>query len=274
MEDDMSTNDATDTSVDESVDTSTNEEAPDTDDVALEDMEISDDDVEDTEESDESEDESQASDDSDDTEEESAEDDTSEDDSQESEADEEAERKREARERYEQRQAERAARLQEKQVQQAQENVRLEQYLKEAEGDDAELAVRQAEVDRLLLQRERVAMNEERLQIGVEKAIASIDLFRTGSPEVKAELTNAVDDFIAMHVELNQNGDPVAINGDITAFLQRKADSIRRIQGVGVRQAVKDKQATKARTVTVPSRTPKEPKVDDDLKDFDDGWNE
>lgn len=260
MEDDMSTNDATDTSVEESVDTSTNEETPDTDDVALEDMEISEDDVEDTEESDESEDESQASDDSDDTEEESAE-------------DEEVERKREARERYEQRQAERAARLQEKQVQQAQENVRLEQYLREAEGDDAELAVRQAEVDRLLLQRERVAMNEERLQVGMEKAIASIDLFKTGSPEVKAELTNAVDDFIAMHVELNQNGDPVAINGDITAFLQKKADSIRRIQGVGVRQAVKDKQATKARTVTVPSRTPKEPKVDSDIKDFDDGWN-
>lgn len=273
MADDMSTNDATDTSVDESVDTSTNEEAPDTDDVALEDMEISDDEVEDTEESEESEGEAPASESSDETEEESAGDDTASDDAgNEAEDDTEAQKRRNA-EYAQQRIAERAERQRQREVQEATENVRLEQYLKEAEGDEAELTIRQAEVERLLLQREKVTMNEERLRLGIDRAIGSIDLFRTGSPEVKEELTNAVDDFIAMHVQLDNNGNPVAINGDISEFLQKKADSIRRIQGVGVRQAVKDKQATKARTVTVPSRTPKEPKVDSDLKDFDDGWN-
>lgn len=268
MDDDKSTAPVADAQEAPVTDTSTNDS--DTDDVALEDIEISDDEIEETESDDTV--ESQASDEDESDDESEADEPEQDDDKPEPELDDEAERKRRNDEFAKQRIAEREARQRQKEIQEAQENVRLEQYLKEAQDDDAEFTKRQAEVERLLLSREKVAVNEEKLRIGVDKAIAKIDLFTAGTPEVKEELANAVDDFIAMYVEQDEYGNPVAVHGDITAFLQKKADSIRRIQGVGARQQVKDKEAVKARTVPLPSRTPKEPKADKDLEDFDSAW--
>lgn len=278
MADEQSTNDTTvaeaPAEVPAEVDTSTTDEAPDTD-VDLEDIEVSLDDDE-TEESDESEEspnseetETEEQSNADDTEEAEAEPEQSDNAEEESDADRKARNQEYAQKRI----AERQDREKQKEIAQAKEDVRIEQYLKEAEGDESELTLRKAEVERLLLQRERVAMNEEKLHIGIDRAISEIDLFRTGSPEVKQELVNAVDDFVAMYVDTDKNGNPIQVRGDIRTFLQKKADSIRRIQGVGVRQAVKDKQAVRSKTMTVPTRAPKEEKVDKDLADFDSVWD-
>ena len=278
MADEQSTNDTTvaeaPAEVPAEVDTSTTDEAPDTD-VDLEDIEVSLDDDE-TEESDESE-ETPASEETE-TEEQSNADDadkstTEPEQSDDTEEESDADRKARNQEYAQKRIAERQDREKQKEIAQAKEDVRIEQYLKEAEGDESELTLRKAEVERLLLQRERVAMNEEKLHIGIDRAISEIDLFRTGSPEVKQELVNAVDDFVAMYVDTDENGNPIQVRGDIRTFLQKKADSIRRIQGVGVRQAVKDKQAVRSKTMTVPTRAPKEEKVDKDLADFDSVWD-
>ena len=278
MADEQSTNDTTvaeaPAEVPAEVDTSTTDEAPDTD-VDLEDIEVSLDDDE-TEESDESEEspnseetETEEQSNADDTEEAEAEPEQSDNAEEESDADRKARNQEYAQKRI----AERQDREKQKEIAQAKEDVRIEQYLKEAEGDESELTLRKAEVERLLLQRERVAMNEEKLHIGIDRAISEIDLFKTGSPEVKQELINAVDDFVAMYVDTDNNGNPIQVRGDITTFLLKKADSIRRIQGVGVRQAVKDKQAVRSKTMTVPTRAPKEEKVDKDLADFDSVWD-
>ena len=278
MADEQSTNDTTvaeaPAEVPAEVDTSTTDEAPDTD-VDLEDIEVSLDDDE-TEESDESEEspnseetETEEQSNADDTEEAEAEPEQSDNAEEESDADRKARNQEYAQKRI----AERQDREKQKEIAQAKEDVRIEQYLKEAEGDESELTLRKAEVERLLLQRERVAMNEEKLHIGIDRAISEIDLFRTGSPEVKQELVNAVDDFVAMYVDTDENGNPIQVRGDIRTFLLKKADSIRRIQGVGVRQAVKDKQAVRSKTMTVPTRAPKEEKVDKDLADFDSVWD-
>ena len=278
MADEQSTNDTTvaeaPAEVPAEVDTSTTDEAPDTD-VDLEDIEVSLDDDE-TEESDESE-ETPASEETE-TEEQSNADDadkstTEPEQSDDTEEESDADRKARNQEYAQKRIAERQDREKQKEIAQAKEDVRIEQYLKEAEGDESELTLRKAEVERLLLQRERVAMNEEKLHIGIDRAISEIDLFKTGSPEVKQELINAVDDFVAMYVDTDNNGNPIQVRGDITTFLLKKADSIRRIQGVGVRQAVKDKQAVRSKTMTVPTRAPKEEKVDKDLADFDSVWD-
>ena len=278
MADEQSTNDTTvaeaPAEVPAEVDTSTTDEAPDTD-VDLEDIEVSLDDDE-TEESDESEEspnseetETEEQSNADDADKSTTEPEQSDDTEEESDADRKARNQEYAQKRI----AERQDREKQKEIAQAKEDVRIEQYLKEAEGDESELTLRKAEVERLLLQRERVAMNEEKLHIGIDRAISEIDLFRTGSPEVKQELVNAVDDFVAMYVDTDENGNPIQVRGDIRTFLQKKADSIRRIQGVGVRQAVKDKQAVRSKTMTVPTRAPKEEKVDKDLADFDSVWD-
>jgi len=278
MADEQSTNDTTvaeaPAEVPAEVDTSTTDEAPDTD-VDLEDIEVSLDDDE-TEESDESEEspnseetETEEQSNADDADKSTTEPEQSDDTEEESDADRKARNQEYAQKRI----AERQDREKQKEIAQAKEDVRIEQYLKEAEGDESELTLRKAEVERLLLQRERVAMNEEKLHIGIDRAISEIGLFKTGSPEVKQELINAVDDFVAMYVDTDNNGNPIQVRGDIRTFLQKKADSIRRIQGVGVRQAVKDKQAVRSKTMTVPTRAPKEEKVDKDLADFDSVWD-
>lgn len=164
--------------------------------------------------------------------------------------------------------ADREARQREQQVKQAQEDVRIEQYLKEAQDDDAELKYREAEVQQHMMQRERVVMNTEKLEVQMDKAIGSIDLFRTGSPEVKEVLGNAIDEFVNSNVSTDEYGNPLEVRGDLYQHLQKKADEIRKLTGVGARQSSTAKAKTKARTSTVPTRAPKEGKKDEALEAF------
>jgi hypothetical protein len=151
---------------------------------------------------------------------------------------------------------------------QAREQAKLEQqqkYLEEAE-DNKDLALRQLQVDAY---NNRVEKHKNNLENGIEKAVSSIDLFREGSPEVKEVLAQRLEDFERLYVDYDSNGDPVNVKGDVYEYLTKEADSIRKILNTGARNQVKAKDKAKARTETLPTRAPKEPKVDPDMAAFD-----
>jgi hypothetical protein len=179
----------------------------------------------------------------------------------------------EARKRYNDEMAKR--RIAEKQLRQEREQreqENLKRYLEEAGDDEFELAKRQTEVERHLLQREKAQVLQDKVQVSIDRAIAEIDLFRTGTPEIKEELAKSLDDFERMYVKRDNTGNYTSVEGDVYQYLQEKADSIRRLTGIGARLQTKQKANEQMRTVTRPTRTPKEPKVDPDLSDFDKAW--
>jgi hypothetical protein len=231
------------------------------DDVELEDIEVTDEELDDFEDDEpDTEEESEESPDSvesQDSEEESEEVSESTD-----EVDEEAERK--------QRNAEYAQkRIAEKQAKEQQLKDSQLEYLQAAE-DDKDLALRQLQIDAY---NNKVDFNTNKLQNGIDKAAASIDLL-TGdaSPEVKEFLLDSLDEFEALYVTRDQYGNPTDVKGDVYTFLQNKADSVKRLTNVGARTQTKAKDDAKTRTMTPPSKAPKEPKKDSDLEDFDSAW--
>lgn len=138
-----------------------------------------------------------------------------------------------------------------------------EQALQEQRREEA---VRQLQIDAY---NNRVTTNHSKLESGLDRAIADIDLFSKGSQAVKEELVNALDEYERLYVVRDENGDPVEVKADIYNFYQQKADSIRRILNEGAVKEAKDKTILRAKTDTVPSRKPKTPKVDPDLAAFD-----
>ena len=273
---------AEDTGLSEAVETLTNVDTPDTE-VDIEDIVLSADDLTDNEETKETEetpDEEAAT----DSEEVEAEETTDSAESQKPEetkesveeeqptesSDDKAEKAREA---FKEREARRKAEQTLKEEREAREKQDLERYLADAEDDADDFARREQAVGRYLLQKERAALNEERLQIGLDKAVADIDLFKTGSPEVKEALAVAVDDFERMFVRKDDNGNLLEVNGDIYKFLNDKAESIRKLTEVGKRQQAKSKENARARTETVPTKPPKEAKKDPYLDAFQEEAN-
>jgi len=266
---DTTDQDVVDTSVSDEVDTSTNEEAQDTD-TDLEDMEISFEDGEETEESDESEEEEPASESDKEEEEESAEDVESNDSKETEEEDTTSEEQGPSEEEIKRHNAEMAQRrIAEREARERLKEEAQKEYLEAAE-DDKDLALRQLQIDAY---NNKIESNSNKLQNGIDKAVANIDLFTKGSPEVKEELARSLDDFERMYVRYDQNGDPIEVKGDVFQYLQDKADSIKRLTGVGARQQIKDKSKTTARTQTPPSRAPKQPKSDPDIDAFDEEAN-
>jgi hypothetical protein len=187
--------------------------------------------------------------------------------------DSEAERKRYNDEMAKRRIAEREAREQARQAQQTLEAERLQNYLAEAGNDEEEYNRRQLDVEAYRLQQQKAELNAERLQVGIDKAIANIDLFRTGSPAVKEELLNALDDFERYNVTKDKAGNYLEVKGDVYQYLTRKAESIKRLTQEGAVSEAKTKQNVKAKTLQVPSRTPKPAKVDPDVDAFDEEAN-
>lgn len=257
----------------EAVDTSTNEETQDTEAEDLDNFILTDDMItagDDTEESEVTEETEPASEETEEAEEESTSDVESEDSSEESSDESETVESKEdgtpseeeikahnaemARQRIAEREARERAKLEAQQ-----------EYLQSAE-DEKDLALKQLQIDAY---NNRVETNTNKLQLGIDRAVATIDLFTKGSPEVQEELANSLDDFERMYVQRDRNGDPIAVNGDVYQYLQAKAESIKRIQALGARQEAKAKSETKARTITPPVKTPKEPKVDPMIAAFD-----
>lgn len=256
MADDKSTTVAEDTSVDEAT-TSTNEETQDTD-TELEDIEvtpeeIAGDETEEEESKDETEDTEPGS-------EESEEDEATEEQSEEAELSEEDKQKA-----FNKEQAER--RIQDKQQREATIQEAQQKYLEEADPEKPEdLALRQLQVSAY---NNQVKTNTNELTNGYQKALNDFDILRDQSPEVQAELDDALDSFQARYVTLDGYGNPQEVKGDLYQFLQTKADSIRKLTGIGAIRQQNSKGKEKSKTFTPPSKAPKEPKVDPDLAAFD-----
>ena len=275
----MADDKSTDTSVTEDTsvaeDTSTNEEDLDTEAVDLEDDDTSfddfdDDDTEGTEE--EAESEESAAEDEDNSEEESDVDDGEEADEAESSDEQQPspeDIKRHNDEMAKARIAEREARREAEALRKQQEEANIEQYLREAADDADELRQRQHDVEQYRLKQERIDLNTEKLQTNLQRAVADIDLFKTGTEAVRNRLLRAVDQFEATNIAKDEQGRPVEIRGDIYQYLQDEANSIRELLGDGARQQVKEKSKQKARTMTKPGNAPKKAKVDPDLEAFD-----
>lgn len=140
-----------------------------------------------------------------------------------------------------------------------------DKYLQEAE-DDKDLALRQLQVDAY---NNRIEVNNNKLQNGIEKAVATIDLFKDGSPEVQEALAESLDEFEAIYTRKDQNGDVIEVTGDVYQYLQRKADSIRRLTAVGATTQQRNKGNEKSRTLATPVKTPVEPKIDPMVEAFD-----
>jgi len=184
-----------------------------------------------------------------------------------------AERKRFNDEMAKQRIAEREARAEAKRAQEALEATHIQNYLAEARDDPEEFAQRELNVEAYKLQQERISLNAEKLQVGIDKALASIDIFVSGTDAAKEEMLAALDEFEAQYVVKDSQGRPVEVKGDVLAHLQKKAASIRKLQQDGATRQAKSKDEVKSRTVATPSRTPKQPKVDSDLEGFDEEAN-
>jgi len=243
------------------VDTSTNEETQDTD--SSDDLENDDtsfdldDETEETEESnDETEDE--AATESEDEEEEESEEDVEEADSEEDSTPQEDDQKKRNDEMAKRRIAEREAREADKQKQ-------YDEYLNEAE-DDTDRALREVRLEAYVA---RIERNNDKINTGLDKAVAAIPELTKGTPEFKEALNEAYQDFLDTKVVWDRNGDPIDIKGDVLDYLKAKADSYRKIAQSGARTQKKQKAAQKSRTDVVPTRPPKQSKSDPLLDGFD-----
>lgn len=184
----------------------------------------------------------------------------------------EAERKRFNDEMAKRRIAEREAREAERQAKAALEAEHIRQYLAEAEGDPEEEALRKVNVEAYRLQQERAAINAERLQVGIDKALANetvMSIFKHGSDAAKRELLEALDEFEQTRVTKDAQGNPLQVNGDIYKTLVKKAESIRELTQAGAVQEAKTKDKAREKTITPPTRAPKQPKADAEIDAFD-----
>jgi len=263
--DDTSVSDVTDTTADTSSD----------DDVELEDIEVSLEDISDeseVESKEEAKDESEES--KDDTKESDEQSEDLESDDTETEKDGEdtdpkPTKEQVAHEAFKRREAERQLKA-ERDTRQEQD---LKRYLDEAEGDEDELAKRQNEVERFNIKKEKSELTRDKLYIGIDRALADIDLFKSDDPIVREALASSLDDFETMYVTKDEKGNTLDVKADVYQYLQSKAESIRKLTGIGARQQAQQKSNQNSRTVTPPVKTPKVPKVDLDMDAFDEEAN-
>lgn len=260
MADDESTNVAEDTSVDETTNTSTDAETEFEDiEVSLEDLgdETPEDEEQDTEPVEEAE-EDEVTEDVDESEEESEEEST----------DEETELSDQDKQKaFNKEMAER--RIQDKRQKDQTIKEQQQDYLAQAD-DDRDLALRQLQVDAYT---NKVEGNTNKLTNGYEKAVKDFEILASDSPEIKAEVDAAIDAFQALYVTVDAYGNPIDVRGDLYTHLQSKADSIAKLTGIRNTNQKNSKDKEKSKTLTTPSRAPKEPKVDPMMVAFDEEAN-
>ena len=178
--------------------------------------------------------------------------------------DSEAERKRQNDEYAKRRIAEKQ--LKDERQQREQEN--LQRYLDEAGDDEFERERRELEVEKHLILKEKTDLLAEKIEIGLDKAVANIDLFQKGTPEQLNALDKAYQNYLQMHVRYDQAGNVLSVDKDVTTYLTEEAESIRQLSGVGARQQERDKKIVRSRTDTLPVRKAKEAKTDPYLDAF------
>lgn len=170
--------------------------------------------------------------------------------------------KEQARKAYEARQQARLER------QQAQEEM-ARQHL-EAAQDEQDLALRQLQIDAY---NNKVNANTDRLTNQYEKALNSIEVFKEPTPEVAEYLNQAIDEFEARFVQMDELGNPVSVNGDLYAFLQTKAGLVQKLTQLGARREKQSSAKEKAAVTPAPSAPAKEPKEDAAVKAFEDEFD-
>ena len=170
--------------------------------------------------------------------------------------------KEQARKAYEARQQARLER------QQAKEEL-AKQHL-EAAQDEQDLALRQLQIDAY---NNKVNANSDRLTNQYEKALNSIEVFKEPTPEVAEYLNQAIDEFEARFVQMDELGNPVSVNGDLYAFLQTKAGLVEKLTQLGARREKQSSAKEKAAVTPAPSAPAKEPKQDAAVKAFDDEFD-
>lgn len=255
MADDKSTSTE---SAEEAVDTSVSSEdtSTDNDDVDLEDIEVNPDDISDGE-VEESEDSN--SEDTETTDEPSE--DESDEESEEAELSDEDKQKAHNNEMAQRRIQEKEARISRVKQEQA-------DYIAGANEnpDPLESAVRQLQVTAY---NNTVEANTNSLSNGYDRALNDFEVLRNPSPEVQAEINDAIEAFEARYVTIDGYGNPSEVRGDLYQHLQAKADSIARLTGIRNTNQDKSKSREKSKTLTTPTRAPKEAKVDPDMAAFD-----
>jgi hypothetical protein len=117
----------------------------------------------------------------------------------------------------------------------------LQRYLEEAGDDELERERRELAIQGFRQQEERIGINRDRLASGIERAVAGIDLFRTGTQVQKDALADSLDDFEAMYIVKDKQDRPLEVKGDVVAFLTKRAESISKLAGEGVKVQQKQK---------------------------------
>lgn len=262
---DTTSDDVTDAPADvtKEVDTSTDEVTPEEDDGDLEDIEVTpeelgDDTKKDEEDStDESEEVVSDGESPEETEEQSKESD--------SEVLSEADQKRQA---FEARQAKR----QEREAMQAQLVQEQTRYIESAETLEEE-RLRAIEVrnqnNEIEAYNNRIDRTTNSLISEWQQAANTIDVFKNPDPSTKLFLNDAIDEFQARYVTIDQNGNPINVKGSLYEHLNKKADILRAQRQSGVRQGNEDRAKTKGMAMTPPAKSPPTPKKDPDLEAFD-----
>jgi hypothetical protein len=244
------------------IDTSTNEDTQDTE-VELEEIEVSLEDItdDDTEEAEEPKDEDT------DTEPEELEEESEEDEATEEDAEadtEEAELSDEDKQKaFNREMAER--RIQEKRQRELDQKQQQQEYLTQAE-DEKDLVLRQLQVDAY---NNKVEGNSNKLTNAYEKAVKDFNILNSSDPNIKAEVDAALDAFQAQHVTIDAYGNPIDVRGDLYETLKNKSESITRLTGIREKQQKDSKNKEKSKTITTPSKAPREPKVDPELAAFE-----
>lgn len=144
----------------------------------------------------------------------------------------------------------------------------LQNYLKEAGDDEAELLRRQAEVQNYVLTKQRSEVFEKSLDVDMRRAVADLGLKDMDEP-TRNYVMRRLDEFEATRVLRDQQGNVVDVRGDVYQYLTDELGSIAQFKSTGAREQTKKKTVERARTVTKPTRAPKEKPVDDDLAAFD-----
>lgn len=173
--------------------------------------------------------------------------------------------------------AERKARESARQAEVQHQEATIERYIADAGEDEAEKSRRQLNVDAWRVKEEKIGLNQERLDTGIQRALAEVPMLTKGSDAAKEELASSLDDFEARFVVKDAKGRPTEIKidpatgkpADVVAFLQTKSKSIERLMGDGATKQEKSKSKEKSRTTTPPVRAPKKEKTDVQMDAFD-----
>lgn len=175
-------------------------------------------------------------------------------------------RKAAAREAYQQRKAQREAQEAQLAAAQARE---LQEFSDAVGGDQEQIAIKQQQQ---AFYQTTVSTNTDRLTAQIDQA-KNIPVFQNMNPTVERAFNDAIDEFLVKNVTVDALGNPLQVRGNLYDFLQTKASLIEDLTRIGAKQEKSNIAKQRAAVTPKPSGSPKTPKVDKDLADFDSAWD-